>query len=287
MLDEQAARMPIEDGPSPTEAAQLAELRADVLRALGRPSASPASASWHAHFYLDYKLLSWLRARDTRKGVAKATEFMLAAMPLLDDGLALAQRAERDDFPAGFTARFDKTPFGLFGRDLRGASVLYVQVAKNSLGGVLGATSKEFMAANLWYQDLHYWDALYRESLEAGTWLRGHICVVDLKGFAFSSVLKERKVVECRPFPNLEPPFPDGVHLGIVRNVPSWAFGVFQTIKPLVPPRLLESIRIFRVGDEKGYLAELRKHVSPAQVPLAFGGTATAPWTIGGDHGVL
>ena len=73
------------------------------------------------------------------------------------------------------------------------------------------------------YQDLVYWDALYRESLEAGTWLAGRICVVDLKGFVFSAVFKERKVIEARAFPNFENPMPDGVSLAIVRNVPGWA----------------------------------------------------------------
>eukprot|EP00945_MAST-04E_sp_MAST-4E-sp1_P000147 g147.t1 len=233
--------LPLEDATE-EETAKVEVLRAAVMKAKGL---SEPPSDWTKHHYLRGQMLCYLRARDG--DLKLATERALECIEYLSNVYKGAVQYEsypqskRDLWEANF-------PQGQFGKDKRGASVLYFKRA------------------------MYYWDTLFQEGVDRGVFLQGRSWVLDCEGVSYSKIMGSRWIAPKQKanFPSGEHPMPEGVKYIFVRNAP-W----------IVQKGYQKKIFLFQKDEEDKYMERLLAEIDSDQIPACFGGTCKVPWPFG------
>ena len=190
--------LPLEDATE-EETAKVEVLRAAVMKAKGL---SEPPSDWTKHHYLRGQMLCYLRARDG--DLKLATERALECIEYLSNVYKGAVQYEsypqskRDLWEANF-------PQGQFGKDKRGASVLYFKYGKADQGALVRNLGYEFFVAMDWRRAMYYWDTLFQEGVDRGVFLQGRSWVFDCEGVSYSKIMGSRWIA-----PKQKANFPSG-----------------------------------------------------------------------------
>mmetsp|Transcript_44768 Transcript_44768/g.104573 ORF Transcript_44768/g.104573 Transcript_44768/m.104573 type:complete len:563 (-) Transcript_44768:238-1926(-) len=265
------------EGITQLERAQVEQLRAAILKRMGL-AAAPPLGEWRSQHFTRARLLCYLRSRNHH--VAKAAERATECILYLDTVVELAREFEESSAQNKQICEAC-TCVHLFGRDRRGASVLYSRLSKNNCPELAKQTSFEYYLAYDWYSTLFFNDTLYAESLAAGISLIGRVVVLDVSGLTIAAIKRmlELGLRQMGGLPQKEHPLPESVLTMLVCNVPWMAAQFWGSSKRFFPARDVARVQLFKAGDP-AFMKELLKYVAIEEVPPLFGGRSTEPW----DH---
>ena len=271
--------LPLENAKA-EELEKIGSLRAQLLQHRGL--AEEPTTGWTAQHFTSARLLCYLRESDgnLKKALARA----IVCTECVDSGLEMARAYEAA--PESFKTRWRASDSGgFFGRDRRGASVLWITMAQGPQSDVVRDTSLDFWLQKEWYGTLNFWYTLGIDSEIAGKCLYGRMAVIDVAGWSLSNAKKDswlEKRVNAM-WPGGEHPMPEGLGrpplaMIICFNVPPAAEALWKVVRWLLPAHLVAGVRIFRRGQHTAFLKELTKWVEISQVPTEYGGTANVPF---------
>ena len=174
-------------------------LRANVMKAKGI-TAPPND--WTRHHYLRGQMFCYLKARngDVELGTKRALE----CIDFMDT--VYKKAVEYDSYPKFKRDLWEKNmPQGHFGKDKRGASVLYFKYGKSDQGALVRNLGFDFFVSTDWKRALYYWDTLFQESIDQGVFLEGRTWVLDCEGISYTKILRSRWIA-----PKQKENFPGG-----------------------------------------------------------------------------
>ena len=266
--------LPLENATE-IEKEKVEVVRANVLKAKGLKE--PPKATWKNHHYLRGQILCYLRARNG--DVDEATKRAIECMDFIDEVFAKAK--EYEEYPQSKRVLFEENePQGIFGKDKRGASVLYHRYGKSDRGALVGRVGFDFFTCYDWRYCLYYWDTLFQDSIANGVFLHGRTWVVDCEGATYAKLLRSRWIAprQTAKFPGGEHPMPEGIRYVFVRNTPWIVHKAYQWLKRFLPENTQKKVFLFSKNDEKRYLEALFREIEPDEVPVCFGGSSKIKW---------
>ena len=266
--------LPLEDATD-IEKEKVEILRANVLKAQGLKE--PPKGTWKNHHYRKGQMLCYLRARGG--DVDLATKRALECIDFLNTVFEKAK--EYEGYPQSKKDLFNQSePQGIFGKDKRGASVLYYKYGNSDRGSVVQRVGWDFFSCWDWRFALYYWDTLFQDGIENGVFLQGRTWVMDCEGISYARIIRGRWLApkQTGKFPGGEHPMPEGIKHCFVRNTPWIVQKVYNWLKRFLPERTQRKVRFFSKSDDEKYLEALLKEVDSDQIPVCFGGTSKIKW---------
>lgn len=265
---------------TPQELASLPLLKESILKRLGLDA---VPTGFRAHHFTQWKLLCMLRARGG--DVAKSTDRAVDCIRAVDLALEAARRFEMAS-DALKDVRDQYFPYGFYGRDTRGAPVLYIRLGKLDLVGFIRELGVDFHHDAEWYAYMLQWDAISKCNAELGMALQGHVIVLDLSGFSLMNVLASKSVAKqvlAKPtYPEGEHPMPEGARKILICGAPWWVGKLWAIAKLLLPARTTAKMSIFSDSQWADFGKALFARVDRSQVPeWVPGGKGATPWPHG------
>ena len=264
------------------ETTSIETLRARLLELRGL---SAVPVDWTRHFYLRGALLRFLRGRE---GEVEAAAKMVHECVEWYASFEFAGKAREYEASvlsgqhAGREAMFQRyLPVALYGKDRRGAGVLYIRWCKTDYAGLMREAGYEFYLKRELFRYGWFWWTLYHESLLARTWLMGRVIVADLAGASWRRAISSMGVNK-RMGPVMLDHFPEGARAVFITNCPWYVASGYALFRPLLPARTQTKLRFFRDSDGDGMRKELGVLVELGQLPKWLGGGGEpGPWTAG------
>ena len=233
--------LPLENATD-LEKQKVETVRANILKAKGLKE--PPTGTWKNHHYLRGQILCYLRSRNG--DVREATKRAIECMGFVD--VVFEKANEYEEFPQSKRVLYEENePQGIFGKDKRGASVLYHRYGKSDRGALVGRVGFDFFSCYDWRWCLYYWDTLFQDSIANGVFLHGRSWVIDCEGITYAKILRSRwigpKLAEL--YPGGEDPTPEGLRYVFVRNTPWIVQKAYEWSKPFLPERTQKKVFLF------------------------------------------
>lgn len=266
--------LPLENATD-VEKEKVQAVRANILKAQGLDE--PPKGTWKNHHYLKGQILCYLRARDG--DVNLATERALECISFVSTIFEKAK--EYEGYPKSKKELWNKNePQGIFGKDKRGASVLYYKYGNSDRGALVQRVGFEFFSCWDCRYALYYWDTMFQESIANGVFLHGRTWVIDCEGISYARIVRGRWLPpkQTAQFPNGEHPMPEGIKYVFVRNAPWIVQKAFQWVKRFLPENTQRKIFLFSKNEETNYMEALLREIDSDQIPVCFGGTSKIKW---------
>lgn len=261
------------------ELASIPALRKSILQRLG---VQEPPTGFQAHHFTRWKLLCMLRARGG--DISKSTDRAIECLHAVDLALEAARRFEASE-EAMKDLRDAYIPFGFYGRDRRGAPVLYYRLGKMDVTGYAREVGIDFHHDGEWYTYLVQWDGMIQQNARQRTALQGHLIVVDLSGFSLMNVISSKgvakHVLDKPTYPAGEHPMPEGARKILICGAPWWVGKLWAIAKRLLPARTTAKMSIFSDSQWADFRKALFARVETDQVPAWAGGTGATPWPYG------